>query len=194
MLTGSRISAGFRIVLLLMVSHSIFGQARDSVTHTPFEQYWTNYRLIPKLGGGSMDRAFIEAGVQYQSIYKHPLTLITHGPYSTVDVFINSNNLLLAPKVGYEFTAGLIGLAADVSYFIDHNYDHEGGNRGAVMITPKGGISILGFANLFYGYSIPVSKETISSITRNRFSLVFNINRDYFDLKEAPRRKYKKRG
>lgn len=140
-----------------------------------------------------MDRAFVELGVQYQSIYRHPLTLLTHGPYSTVDVFINSNNLLLAPKVGYEFTAGLLGIAADVSYFIDHNYDNEGGNRQAVMITPKGGISILGFADLFYGYSIPVTKETISTITRNRFSLVFNINRDYFDLKEAPRRKYRGR-
>jgi len=176
---------------LILGAHSLYGQASDSVTHPPFERYWTKSRIIPKVGIGAMDRAFVEVGVQWHSIYRHPLTLLTHGPYSTVDVFINNSNLLLGPKVGYEFTAGLVGAAVDLTYFIDHNYDGEGGNRQAVMVTPKIGISVFGFANLFYGYSIPLSNETLSTISRNRFSLVFNINRDYFDLKEAPRRRTK---
>jgi hypothetical protein len=103
-------------------------------------------------------------------------------------VFIDESNILLGPKLGYEFTAGLFGAAIDMTYYIDHNYDGEGGNRSGVVATPKVGLSILGFANLFYGYTIPLSNERISTITRNRFSLVFNLNRDYFDLKDAPRK------
>ena len=114
--------------------------------------------------------------------------MITKGPYCTVDVFIDESNILLGPKLGYELTAGLFGAAIDMTYFIDHNYDHEGGNRNGVQLTPKAGISILGFADLFYGYAIPLTDEKISTISRNRFSLVFNLNKDYFDLKEARRK------
>jgi len=176
------------MVMLTLNTHILLAQA-DSVTHPPFERYWTKSRVIPKVGVGAMDRAFLEVGIQLHSIYRHPLTLLSHGPYSTVDVFIDDSNLLLGPKIGYEVTAGLIGAAADLTYFIDHNYNGEGGNRQAVMITPKIGLSVFGFANLFYGYSIPLSEETIGTISRHRFSLVFNINRDYFDLKDAPRKK-----
>jgi hypothetical protein len=137
---------------------------------------------------GSQDRAFFEIGLYWHNIYRHPLTLMSKGPYCTVDVFINKSNFLLGPKLGYEFTAGVFGGAVDVTYFIDQNYGVEGKDRTAWVTTPKIGISILGFADLFYGYEIPLSSERIGTISRNRFSLVFNLNRDYFDLKDAPRK------
>jgi hypothetical protein len=163
-------------------------QPDDTVKTKPFDRYWTRSRVTPKIGVGMQDRAFLEVGIQLQSIYKHPLTLLSEGPYCTVDVFIDKSNLLLGPKLGYELTAGIIGAGFDVTYFIDHNYNDEGGNRHAFVATPKFGLSILGFADLFYGYQIPLSEERITSITRNRFSLVFNLNKDYFDLKGARRR------
>jgi hypothetical protein len=137
---------------------------------------------------GAQDRAFFEAGLMWQSIYKHPLTLMSKGAYCTVDLFVDDKNLLLGPKLGYEFTAGIIGTAVDLTYFIDHNYDGENSNRKSLVATPKIGLTILGFADLYYGYQIPISDREITSIYRNRFSLVFNLNRDYFNLKEAPRR------
>lgn len=156
----------------------------------PFEKFWTQPRIVPKIGVGTMDRAFVEVGIQRHSIYRYPLTLFSQGPYATVDVFIDGSNILLGPKLGYEFTAGLLGVSADATYFIDHNYDGEGGNRNALVLTPKAGISVLGFANLFYGYAIPLTSQgTIRSLVPHRFSLVFNLNKDYFDLKEAPRKK-----
>jgi len=188
---------GASILVLAMTVHGVFAQVQNEpkikgndieVVKTPFERYWTKPRLVPKVGVGTMDRAFVELGVQWHDIYKTPLTLVTKGPYCTVDVFFDDSNILLGPKLGYEVTAGLFGAALDMTYFIDHNYDHEGGNRSGVQITPKAGISILGFADLFYGYAIPLTDETISTISRNRFSLVFNLNRDYFDLKEARRK------
>lgn len=179
------------VMYVLCASQVLFAQRTvDTVSMrtTPFDRYWTRPRIIPKIGVGAQDRAFFEAGIQYHNIYKHPLTLLSQGPYCTVDVFVDDSNLLLGPKLGYEFTAGLLGAAADVTYFVDHNYNSEGSNRKALVFTPKVGISILGFANLFYGYQVPLSDERITTITRNRFSLVFNLNADYFDLKEARRK------
>jgi len=194
---GSSIWKGALISVLALGTHSLLAQVKNDnkvndndneVVSTPFERYWTKPRIVPKIGIGTMDRAFVELGVQWHDIYKTPLTLVTKGPYCTVDVFIDNSNILLGPKLGYELTAGLLGVALDMTYFIDHNYDGEGGNRNGIQLTPKVGISILGFADLFYGYAIPMTEERISTITRNRFSLVFNINKDYFDLKEARRK------
>jgi hypothetical protein len=154
--------------------------------------YWTKQRLVPKIGVGAQDRAFAEVGVYWQNIYRHPLSLASKGPYSTVDIFVDNSNLLLGPKVGYEFTAGIFGTSLDVTYYIDHNYDGEGANRRSWVITPKAGLTVLGFADIYYGYQIPVSKNEITTLYRNRFSLVFNLNRDYFDLKEAPRKRSRK--
>ncbi len=164
-------------------------QSVDSVFHNkPFERYWTKPRLVPKAGIGMQDRGFVEVGLQWHNIYKHPLSLISKGPYTTVDVFIDNSNILVGPKFGYEVTVGVIGIALDATYFIDYNYDGESNTRNAWVATPKAGLSILGFANLFYGYSIPLSEQEITSISRNRLSLVFNLNRDYLNLKEARRK------
>ncbi|MDH4091521.1 MAG: hypothetical protein OEV74_11850 [Cyclobacteriaceae bacterium] len=185
---GDSFWKGVVVLVLVMAFHIPFAQAQDPLSRKPFEQYWTKPRVVPKIGVGAQDRAFVEAGIQWHSIYKQSLTLLSKGPYCTVDVFIDESNILLGPKLGYEFTAGLLGAAVDMTYFIDHNYDGEGGNRQAVVATPKIGVSILGFANLFYGYAIPLSNERITTISQHRFSLIFNLNRDYFDLQEAPRR------
>lgn len=176
------------ILTLTLGLHGAFAQTQAGVSQKPFEQYWTRPRIAPKFGVGAQDRAFVEAGIQWHSIYKHSLTLLSKGPYCTVDVFIDKSNILLGPKLGYEFTAGLVGAALDMTYYIDHNFDGEGSNRSGIVATPKIGVSILGFANVFYGYAIPLTDERISTITRNRLSLVFNLNKDYFDLKEAPRK------
>ncbi len=181
-----------RVLFFLLVSGlaPLMAQGTDSLYKTkPFERFWTKPRLVPKLGIGTQDRGFVEVGVQWHSIYKHPLSLISKGAYSTVDIFIDHSNILVGPKVGYELTVGLIGIALDMTYFIDYNYDGESHTRNAWVTTPKAGLSILGFANLFYGYSIPISEQTIDSISRNRLSLVINLNRDYFNLKEARRKK-----
>src|SRR5690348_16984418 len=77
----------------------IYSTPSQEIQRTPFERFWTKPRIVPKLGVGAMDRAFVELGVQWHSIYRHPLTLLSHGPYSTVDVFIDDSNILLGPKL-----------------------------------------------------------------------------------------------
>jgi hypothetical protein len=179
------------IFLSVLTSHPSLGQFADSLYRTPFQRYWTKQRIVPKFGVGLQERAFVEAGIYWQQIYKHPLTLLSKGPYFTVDLFIEKSNYLIGPKLGYEFTAGVIGMSLDVTYFIDRNYGAERKDRTAWVTTPKVGITALGFADLFYGYEIPLSSDRIDTISRNRFSIIFNFNKDYFDLKEAPRRRQK---
>ena len=72
-------------------------------------------------------------------------------------------------KVGIWIYAGVVGASLDVTYFIDQNYGPENKDRNAWVTTPKIGISILGFADLFYGYEIPLSSERITSITKTDF-------------------------
>lgn len=155
--------------------------AQDSVNIKPFERYWTKPRWVPKVGLGVQETAFVEAGVQLHKIYIHPLSLASAGPYLTIDGLILEETLIIGPKLGYEVTAGLFGVAADVTYYSDFG-------REALVFTPRAGISILGFVNLFYGRNIPLSEFQFEGIDKNRFSLVFNLNRDYFNLRNAPKK------
>jgi hypothetical protein len=184
MLTVTKYLKWVVVINLMLITYSAIGQG-DTVNLKPFERYWTKPRIIPKIGFGAQETPLIEAGIQWHQIYVHPLTLASAGPYFTVDWLIKKEDLIenpiIGPKLGYEVTAGLFGMAADVTYYTDFS-------RESVVITPKAGISILGFANLFYGYNIQLSDDIFKSVSRNRFSLVFNLNRDYFNLRAASKR------
>lgn len=167
------------LITLLLIACT--ARSQDTVNIRPFERYWTQPRIIPKIGLGVQDVGFIDAGVQLHQIYVHPLSLASAGPYLTVEGVILEDDFILGPKLGYEVTAGLIGLAVDFTYYTDFE-------REALMITPKAGLSVLGFVDLFYGYNISVSEDSFKSISKNRFSLIFNVNPDYFNLKAAGKR------
>lgn len=171
------------IVLAALLFPLLVGaQGLDTLNTRPFERYWTQPRLVPKIGLGIQETAFVEAGVQLHKIYIHPLSLASAGPYLTIDGLIRDETLILGPKLGYEITAGLIGIAADVTYYSDFE-------RHAWVFTPRAGVSVLGFVNLFYGRNIGLSDFLFDGIDQNRFSLVFNLNRDYFNLKEARKKR-----
>ena len=176
MLTGIRFIKFF--LALLLPVYALQAQTQDTTNFKPFERYWTKPRIVPKIGAGAQEIAFAEIGIHLHQIYVHPLTLASAGPYFTTDILIKDKDPIIGPKLGYEVTAGLFGFAADFTYYTD--FDRE-----SVMFTPKAGLSILGFANLFYGYNIVLSDDEFSHISRNRFSLVFNLNKDYFNLRSA---------
>lgn len=181
--TGIRVLKLVAVSILLFGSLSVFSQNVDTVNIKPFERYWTQPRIVPRLGLGVEDGGFVEAGIALHKIYVHPLSLASASPYLTFEGVILENDFIFGTKLGYEITAGLLGVAADVTYYTDSYKD-------SWMLTPKAGISVLGFANLFYGYNLVLSDESFKSIDKNRFSLTFNINRDYFNLKAARKRKH----
>lgn len=172
----------FLAFLLLTASWAACAQASsDTLSDKPFERYWTRPRLAPKLGVGIQESAFLEVGVALHHIYVHPLILASAGPYFTCDAVLIDNNLIIGPKLGYGISVGLLGFAADMTYYTDLE-------KNSLIVTPKAGISLLGFADLFYGHNFSISNEAFSAISVNRVSLVFTLNRDYFDLRDAQRR------
>ncbi|HYF70354.1 MAG TPA: hypothetical protein VD884_19585 [Ohtaekwangia sp.] len=186
---GRRFMACVSLVFIFTSGNPLFAQQADTFNTKIFKPFWTQQRFVPKIGAGVQDRGFFEIGIQWHNIYWHPLSLASKGPYATVDIFMDNEDVVLyGPKLGYEFTAGVLGVAFDVTYFIDRNDQDENNNTKAFVGTPKAGLTILGFVDLYYGYQIPFSKEKIDWINPNRFSITFNLNRDYFDLKDARRR------
>ncbi|MEX1238426.1 MAG: hypothetical protein WEB30_01865 [Cyclobacteriaceae bacterium] len=179
MLTGLKAAKTVGVIAAVFTSLTLYGQ--DSVNIKPFERYWTKPRLVLKAGVGIQETAFVEAGVQFHKIYIHPLSLASAGPYLTVDGMIKDDKLIVGPKVGYEVTAGLLGVAADFTYYSDFD-------RGSWVFTPRAGLTIMGFVNLFYGRNFFLSDFRFDGIDRNRFSLVFNLNRDYFNVRNAPKK------
>jgi hypothetical protein len=176
--------AGFSIIFLAAFAWTnVFAQQVDTINVRPFEQYWTKPRLAPKIGFGVQETGFGELGVQFHQIYVHPLSLASAGPYLTVDAVFQIDETILGPKVGYEITAGLLGFAADVTYFTDFSGKH------LWAATPKAGFTLFGYADLFYGYNLYLSDQRFSAISNNRFSLIFNLNPDYHHIRDAKRKK-----
>ena len=171
------------IVSLITISRA--QEKADTVNIHPFERYWTKPRVVPKIGFGVQETGFGEIGVEYHKIYVHPLSLASAGPYMTVDGVFTADQIILGPKAGYEITAGLIGLAADVTYYSD--FDEH-----AWVATPKAGLTLFGYCNLFYGRNIKLSDRLFKEISLNRFSLVFNLNKDYHSIKDASKNRRKK--
>lgn len=170
------------VIFLAFVAWSANAQVADTVKNGPFERYWTRARVIPRFGGGFQGNGFIEAGFAFHKIYVHPLALASAGPYLTCDVVFTDDDIIVGPKAGYQVTAGLIGFGADVAYYSD--FENE-----SLLFTPKVGVTLLGFADLFYGRSFTVSRDAFSAISVSRFSLIINLNPDYFDLHDARRKR-----
>jgi hypothetical protein len=181
--------SGFLFILILLAQNALAqheGDKVDTVHIHPFERYWTKSRLVPKVGFGVQETGFGELGVQLHQIYVHPLSLASRGPYFTMDGVFQTDEIILGPKFGYEFTAGLLGLAADVTYYSDFD-NHEW------MTTPKAGLSLFGYVNLFYGYNISLSDYNFKAISKNRFSLTFNLNPDYHHIHDAAKKRRRPR-
>ncbi len=159
----------------------------DTVDIKPFERYWTEPRFVPKIGFGVQETGFGEIGVQLHQIFVHPLSLASAGPYITVDGVFQADEIIIGPKAGYEFVAGLLGLAADVTYYTDFD-------RKSIMFTPKAGLSLFGYVNLFYGRNLNLNNETFRAISPNRISITFNLNQDYYNIREARKRSQKTKG
>ncbi|MEX2595358.1 MAG: hypothetical protein WEC59_00400 [Salibacteraceae bacterium] len=96
-------------------------------------------------------------------------TAYYYGPKLSLEFNFNPNNFILAPKVSYEYHLVLIGARISIIDFINFS-QHD------FRLTPEAGISLNGGMNLFYGYNIPITDNTLDYITNHRLSLTININ------------------
>jgi hypothetical protein len=165
----------------LLLFSSLHLLAQDTLTTIPFSMSWTKSRVVPRFGIAMQETVSAEAGIAYHRIFIHPLSLASMSTYLSGEAMIRDDNFVFGPKLGYEFTVGLIGVAADMTYYTDTH-------KGSLVVTPKGGLTIFGFVSLYYGRNISLSNDYFNYISRNRFSITFHVNRDYFNMKNAPRR------
>jgi hypothetical protein len=169
------------IFTALFLIFSVRAFSQDSLHTKPFDMYWTKPRIVPRAGIAIQESTSVEAGITYHKIYVHPVVLSSISKYLTAEMIIRDNHFVAGPKVGYEFTVGLLGLASDFTYYTD-------GHIGSPVLTPKMGLSIYGFVNVLYGYNILLSNDTFNYISKTRLSISVNLNRDYGNLNDAPRK------
>ena len=166
---------------VLFLIFALKALSQDTLHTKPFDMYWTKPHIVPRAGIALQESTSVEAGISYHKIYVHPVVLSSISKYLTAEMIVRDNHFVAGPKVGCEFTVGLLGLASDVTYYTD-------GHVGSPVLTPKAGLSIFGFVNVLYGYNIFLSNDTFSYISQNRVSISVNLNKDYSDLKDAPRK------
>ena len=94
------------------------------------------------------------------------------GPRIGLESSFRSDNYMIAPKIGYEFSGLLFCLRANaLSYFQNGDID--------LRILPEIGLSLSGAMNLCYGYNIHIYKDKINDVSNHRISLTINMD---FDL------------
>lgn len=82
----------------------------------------------------------------------------------------SGDNFVIAPKIGYELSATVFVLRLSaVNYFQNGNSEFR--------VLPEVGFSAGGWANLTYGYGIPLNDGNLRDVSRHRLSLSFNLNK-----------------
>lgn len=97
---------------------------------------------------------------------------VISGPRIGIESHLKQNSKVHAPKIGYEISGSIICLRGNLI-----NYNFNGKND--LRILPEIGLSLFGAVNLTYGYNIPITNYEIVNLSRNRFTLTFNLD---FDL------------
>ncbi|MDO7847719.1 hypothetical protein Q5H92_15220 [Hymenobacter sp. M29] len=101
-----------------------------------------------------------------------------HGPSVGLEMGAGPRHYVLAPKLSYEATAAFCGARLDVAYYTV-NFRTSG-----LRLTPQAGLSLWGFLNLFYGYSIPLTGSELPELGQHRigFHLNFTDNGPSFKI------------
>lgn len=112
------------------------------------------------------------ASYVYSNINSHsPICWVAYAAAEANLATYNSNTPFYAYKAGFETSGLLFGLGAEVR----NNTDFAG--KDHVIFTPKIGLSVFGYYNLYYGYNIFRSADNLFGIGHSQLSLSVNLNR-----------------
>jgi hypothetical protein len=134
----------------------------------------TRYTPALRIGAGLTPNLYGEAGISFHRYRYQFLKSTSSAFYAALEVmptyYFDRGFLLMSPKVGYEVSAYGLGGA------VEAKYQSDGKNKDFV-ITPRAGFSVMGLANLMYGYNISFNEYPFPGVGRNQFSLIFNLYR-----------------
>jgi hypothetical protein len=91
-----------------------------------------------------------------------------------VEFNFDRHHFVYAPKLGFEVSTMLISLRGNAIAYIDDG-------KTDLRLLPEIGLSLLGLANLNYGYGAPLLKFEATAATRHRISLTVNLDFDLFE-------------
>lgn len=134
----------------------------------------TKFTPALRIGAGFTPKFYLEAGIALHKFRSNPPNSISHNIYSAVEatttLYGDRGFLLLAPKIGYQFSAIFYAIGVETKYLSD------GKNRD-VVVALKVGLSILGIADLMYGYQLSFYKRPFPDIEAHQFGLAFTLYR-----------------
>ena len=118
------------------------------------------------------EQLFCELNLMYaKNITAHGIVLIW-GPRIGTEINFKADRFIYAPKIGYEISGFPLALRANTVAYVDRS-------QIDIRLLPEIGLSFFGLINLTYGYNFPVSGFKSSEISRQRISLIANLD---FDL------------
>ena len=156
------------ILLLFVLQISAFAQ-RDSCG-TKMSSFTPAFRI----GGGVAIRFYVETGVVLHKYRSCPPNSMSHNLYAAVEaastMYYDRGFLLLGPKLGYQFHAMFYAIGVETKYLSD-------GKNEDFVVALKAGLSILGSADLMYGYQISTNGYPFPNIGAHQLGIAFTLYR-----------------
>ena len=145
-----------------------------------------NLEVYSQQNDGNYKSFLFSTGISYQRTFTGEINLMyrgiedsgmagwaTYGPRLGVEFNFNRDNFIFAPKIGYE--VNLIIFATRLSLI---NYLSNG--KSDIRLLPEIGITLFGWVDLTYGYSLSFSENSINSLANNRITLSINFDRKLY--------------
>ena len=127
-----------------------------------------------RVSGGFNEAPFAELGYTRVLTDERPFHFGSYAWYVAAEAdFAHDDNGAVqyyGIKAGWEASGWFLMYALELKYL-------AGSGSSQVLFTPKAGISVMGMANVLYGYILPAHPFNLDGIGHHQISLVVNINR-----------------
>ncbi len=97
------------------------------------------------------------------------------GPRVGVEIGNFNSKTILAPKVGYEVAGMFFCIRGNLIYYMQQT------NKD-LRLLPEIGFSYAGFANLTYGYGLPILNSKIKEVRNSNIRLTFNLSKKILEF------------
>jgi hypothetical protein len=151
------------LILEFLVLYS-FGQLDSTKLLKP-----TRYNSF-RFGIGYEKASFIELGFSRITLVDKGLNSGSLCYYASGQFGIKNNQAIYGVKAGIESAWMIIMWAIEGKYITNSKLSK-------FYITPKVGLSLLGFANILYGYNFRIGNNNFTNIGQHQVSFVVNLSK-----------------
>lgn len=163
-------SRGKIYVIIIVLLQSLL-QAQDTIqpsipgTHALYGRV----KILSVRGGvGIQKDAYAELGLAYHTLSYGCTGAASGGFYTAVEFMPQKNKNILGFKAGCEFNPYFLAAAIEAKY--QTNFSEQD-----VVITPRLGFGLFGYAFIYYGYNISLNKSPFSRSGHHQLSCIVNL-------------------